>query len=269
MVDANCNIIVTVGFALSDDTLAAAKKHPDIKFAIVDNSDPSYASVKNLKALVFNTAQSSFLAGYVAAGMTKTGKVATYGGMKYPTVTVYMDGFAQGVAYYDQQKGKSVSVLGWDAAKQDGQFVGSFEDQKGGQRTADNLISQGADIVFPVAGPAGLGALQSAKASGGKVNAVWVDTDGCVSAETYCSNIITSVYKGMDVAVSDVIKAAKDGSYSNKAYVGTLDNNGTGVSPYHDFDAKVPADLKSEVDALKADIISGKIKISSKSQPTS
>ncbi|WP_375423770.1 BMP family protein [uncultured Friedmanniella sp.] len=269
MVDSDCNIIVTVGFALSDDTLAAAKKHPDIKFAIVDNNDASYAAVKNLKPLVFNTAESSFLAGYVAAGMTKTGKVATFGGMKYPTVTIFMDGFAQGVAYYNTQKSTSVSVLGWDAAKQDGQFVGSFEDQKGGQRTADNLISQGADIVFPVAGPAGIGALQSAKASSGKVNAIWVDTDGCVSAQTYCSNIITSVYKGMDVAVSDVIKAAKDGSYSNKAYVGTLDNDGTGVAPYHDFDAKVPADLKAEVDALKADIISGKIKISSKSQPTS
>lgn len=268
MVDTKCNVIVTVGFALSDDTLAAAKKHPDIKFAIVDNNDASYASVKNLKPLVFNTAQSSFLAGYLAAGMTKTGKVATFGGQKFPTVTVFMDGFAQGVQYYNTQKSKSVSVLGWDAAKQDGQFVGNFEDQKGGQRTADNLISQGADIVFPVAGPAGIGALQSAKASSGKVNAIWVDTDGCVSAATYCSSIISSVSKGMDVAVSDVIKAAKDDSYSNKAYVGTLDNNGTGLAPFHDFDAKVPADLKSELDSIKADIISGKIKIDSKSQPT-
>ena len=88
-----------------------------------------------------------------------------------------------------------MQVLGWDAAKQDGQFTGDFEDIKGGQRTAEGLISQGADIVFPVAGPAGLGALQAAKASGGKVNAIWVDTDGCVSAETYCANIITSVEK--------------------------------------------------------------------------
>ena len=76
MVDAKCNIIVTVGFALSDDTLAAAKANPDIKFAIVDNNDPStYPAAKNLKPLVFNTAQSSFLAGYVAAGMSQTKKV--------------------------------------------------------------------------------------------------------------------------------------------------------------------------------------------------
>jgi basic membrane protein A and related proteins len=269
MVDANCNIIVTVGFLLSDDTLAAAKKNPDIKFAIVDNNDPkTYPAAKNLKPLVFNTAQSSFLAGYLAAGMTKTKKVGTFGGIKLPTVTVFMDGFSQGVDYYNKQKSADVKVLGWDAAKQDGQFTGDFNDQKGGQRTAQGLISQGADIVFPVAGPAGLGALQAAKASGGKVNAIWVDTDGCVSAETYCPNIITSVYKGMDVAVADAIKAAKDGSFSNEPYVGTLENDGTGLAPFHDFDSKVPAELKSELDALKADIIGGKITIESKSQPS-
>ena len=187
MVDANCNMIVTAGFLISDDTLAEAKKNPDTEFAIVDNYDPkTFPPVKNLKPLVFNTAQSSFLAGYLAAGMTKTKKLGTFGGVKIPTVTIFMDGFSQGVDYYNQQKSTDVQVLGWDAAKQDGQFTGDFEDIKGGQRTAQGLISQGADIVFPVAGPAGLGALQAAKASGGKVNAIWVDTDGCVSAETYC-----------------------------------------------------------------------------------
>src|SRR6478752_6941087 len=97
MVDAKCNIIVTVGFLLSDDTLAAAKKNPDIKFSIVDSNDPKFAGVTNLKPLVFNTAQSSFLAGYFAAGSTKTGKVGTFGGLNIPTVTIFMDGFAQGV----------------------------------------------------------------------------------------------------------------------------------------------------------------------------
>jgi basic membrane protein A and related proteins len=273
MVDANCNIIVTVGFLLSDDTLAAAKKNTDIKFAIVDNNDPkNYPAAKNLKPLVFNTAQSSFMAGYLAAGMSQSKKVGTFGGLKIPTVTIFMDGFAQGVEYYNSQKNAKVSVLGWDAAKQDGQFVPGdqpFNNVKGGQTTAQGLISQGADIVFPVAGPAGEGALQAAKASGGKVNAIWVDTDGCVSADTYCPNIMTSVYKAMDLAVLEAIKSAKDGTFDNKPYVGTLDNQGTGLSPFHDFDSKVPADLKAEVDALKADIISGKIKIESKSQPSS
>jgi basic membrane protein A and related proteins len=273
MVDANCNIIVTVGFLLSDDTLAAAKKNTDIKFAIVDNNDPeNYPAATNLKPLVFNTAQSSFMGGYLAAGMSQSKKVGTFGGLKIPTVTIFMDGFAQGVAYYNQQKSAQVQVLGWDAAKQDGQFVpgdNPFENVKGGQTTAQGLISQGADIVFPVAGPAGEGALQAAKASGGKVNALWVDTDGCVSAETYCPQIISSVTKGLDVAVFDAIKAAKDDSFSNEPFVGTLENGGTGLAPFHDFDSKVPAELKTELDTIKADIISGKIKIESKSQPSS
>ena len=242
MVDAKCNIIVTVGFLLSDDTLAAAKKNTDIKFAIVDNNDPkAYPAAKNLKPLVFNTAQSSFLAGYLAAGMTQTKKVGTFGGLKIPTVTIFMDGFAQGVDLLqpDQERLGAGSRLG---RGQTGRPVhpGDFEDTKGGQRTAQGLISQGADIILPVAGPSGIGALQAAKSSGGKVNAIWVDTDGCVSAANYCPNIISSVNKAMDVAVLDAIKAAKDGSFSNDPFVGTLENEGTGLTPFHDFDSKVP-----------------------------
>ena len=116
MVDADCNIVVTVGFLLSDDTLAAAKKNTDVKFAIVDNNDPkNYPAATNLKPLVFNTAQSSFLGGYLAAGMSQTKKVGTFGGLKIPTVTIFMDGFSQGVEYYNQQKNADVQVLGWDA----------------------------------------------------------------------------------------------------------------------------------------------------------
>jgi basic membrane protein A len=272
MVDADCNIIVTVGFALGDDTLAAAKKNPKINFAIVDNNDPAYAGVKNLKPLVFNTAESSFMAGYLAAGTSETKKVGTFGGAKYPTVTIFMDGFAQGVAYYNQQKSASVQLLGWDAAKQDGVFIPGddpFGDVPGGKRTAQGLVSQGADVIMPVAGPSGEGALQVAKTSGGKVKAIWVDTDGCVSAASYCPQIESSVVKGMDLAVTNAIKAAKDGSFASDPYVGTLENQGTALAPYHEFDSKIPAELKTEIDKIKADIISGSIKITSKSQPSS
>ncbi len=272
MVDANCNIIVTVGFLLSDDTMAAAKANPDIEFAIVDDNPEGAAEVTNLKPLVFNTAESSFMAGYLAASQTKTGKVGTFGGMKIPTVTIFMDGFAQGVNYHNQQKNTSVQVLGWDAGRQDGQFVpgaNPFENVAGGLQTAQNLTSQGADILFPVAGPAGEGALQAAKASGGNVNAIWVDTDGCESASEYCANIMTSVYKGMDVAVFDAIKAAKDGQFSNEPFVGTLANDGTGLSPFHEFDGKVSAEVKSELEKIRGDIESGTIKIDSASQPKS
>jgi basic membrane protein A and related proteins len=271
MVDANCNMVVTVGFLLGDDTLAAAKKNPDVNFAIVDNNRPDFAGVKNLKPLVFNTAESSFMAGYLAAGTSQSKKVGTFGGAKIPTVTIFMDGFSQGVDYYNEQKGGDVKVLGWDPAKQDGLFIPGqdpFGDVPGGKRTAEGLVSQGADVILPVAGPSGEGALQVAKTSGGKVSAIWVDTDGCVSAASYCPQIQSSVVKGMDVAVTDAIRAAKDGSFASKPFVGNLKNNGTGLAPYHEYDSKIPAELKTEIDKIKADIIAGTIKLESKSQPS-
>jgi len=270
MVDADCNIIVTVGFLLADATIAAARANPDVNFAIVDAAPKGYESVKNLKPLEFNTAESSFMAGYVAAAQTETGKVGTFGGSKLPTVTIFMDGFAQGVQYYNEQKGADVQVIGWDAEKQDGQFVpgqNPFENVAGAKQVAQDLVNQGADVILPVAGPAGEGALQIAKASGGKVNAIWVDTDGCVSAAEYCTSLITSVYKGMDVAVFDAIKAAQSDEWDNEPYVGTLENGGTGISPFHEFEGKVSDETKAELEQVKAAIIGGEIEITSKSQP--
>lgn len=264
MIDAKCNIIVTVGFALATATEAAAKQNPDINFAIVDNS--SFEGVTNAKGLLFNAAEPAFLAGYAAAAMTQTGTVGTFGGAPYPTVTIFMTGFAQGVAHYNEVNGKDVKVLGWDETAQDGQFIGGadpFGDIPGGKNTANTLISQGADIILPVAGPAGIGALQAAQESGGKVNAIWVDTDGTKSASEYADVIITSVEKGMDVAVFEAIKAAKEGSFDAEAYVGTLENEGAKISPFHSFESKLPDGLQQQLDEIKQKIISGEIKVKS------
>ncbi|HZC26645.1 MAG TPA: BMP family ABC transporter substrate-binding protein [Actinopolymorphaceae bacterium] len=275
MVDAKCNAIVTVGFKLGNQTAISASENPGIKFGIVD-FDINAVDLKetkldkvpgNVKSLLFDTAQPSFLAGYLAAGMSKSGKVGTFGGLPIPTVTIFMDGFYEGVQYYNKQKGKKVHVLGWNEKTQKGLFTNDFENKATGKNTASNLISQGADIIFPVAGPSGLGGLEAAKASGGKVNAIWVDTDGCVSAQEYCSVLLTSVYKGMDVAVKDVISAAYNKKFDNQPYVGTLSNKGTGLAPYHDWDSKIPAGLKSEIDQIKQDIIAGKLKVMSKAAP--
>ncbi len=265
MVQAGCKVIVAVGFKLEDATDKAATANPDIKFAIVDSAPAK--PIANVKPLGFNTAQSSFQAGYLAAAMSKSGKVGTFGGIKIPPVTIFMDGFAEGVRYYNQAKSKNVQVLGWDDAKQSGLFTGDFEDKAKGQNTAQNLITQGADIIFPVAGPSGLGGLQAAKASNGKVNAIWVDTDGCESAAEYCSVLITSVKKGMDVAVQDAVVSVVDNKFDNSQFIGTLDNGGTSLAPFHEFDSKVPAELKTELETLKADIISGKVPVASKAQP--
>ncbi|MDO5736092.1 MAG: BMP family ABC transporter substrate-binding protein [Propionibacteriaceae bacterium] len=268
MIDADCDIVVTVGFLLANATEAAAKQNPDLDFAIVDNN--SFEGVDNAKGLIFNTAESSFLGGYLAASMSETGKVGTFGGLKIPTVTIFMDGFAQGVAHFNETKGGDVQIIGWNAETQDGQFVPGndpFGNIAGGKETATTLIAQGADIIFPVAGPAGLGGLQAAMASGGKVNAIWVDTDGCVSAPEYCPSIISSVYKGMDVAVFDAIKASMEGDFSGEEFVGTLENEGTGLSEFHEFEDKVSDEIKAELDKLKEDIISGAIVITSDAQP--
>ena len=265
MIQQQCNIIVTVGFKLGDVTEAAAKNNPNIDFAIVDYG---YAKpTANLKGLGFNTAQSSFLAGYLAAGMTKTGTVGTFGGIKIPTVTIFMDGFWEGVQYYNSKNGTDVKVLGWDEATQKGSFTNDFEDKNKGAQTASTLTAQGADILFPVAGPAGLGALQVAQNSGGQVNAIWVDTDGCVSAAEYCDVLLSSVEKGMDVAVENAIKSTVDGNFNNKPYVGTLANGGTDLAPYHDWASKIPTDLQQQIEQLKQDIMDGTVTVKSKAQP--
>jgi basic membrane protein A and related proteins len=263
-----CNVIVTVGFLMGDATAAAAKAHPSQKFAIVDFSYPK--PLTNVSTLVFDTAQDGFQGGYLAAGMTKTGKVATFGGQKLPTVTIYMDGFYDGVQYYNQKHGKNVQVLGWNEKTQNGSFTGDFTNQTKGQTLTQTFISEGADIIFPVAGNVGLGAakaVQQADAAAGsqKVNMMWVDVDGCVSAPQYCKYFITSVQKGIVAAVSTAVTSTANGSFKGGNYVGTLANGGVALAPFHDFDSKVPAALKNELAQLKAGIVDGSIKIATKS----
>jgi basic membrane protein A len=254
MVQQNCNEITTVGFLLGDATLAAAKKNPDIDFAIVDYAYDK--APKNLKGLTYQTDQPSYLAGYLAAGMTKSGIIGTFGGLPIPTVTIFMEGFRQGVEKYNEDNGTDVKLLGWDG--KDGSFTEDFEDKTKGQSVGEQLIGQGADILFPVAGPAGLGGLQAAKDAG--AHAIWVDTDGYESTE-YGDILYTSVMKGMDVSVTEAIKESIDGTFSNELYVGTLANDGVKLAPFHDFDSQIPQELKDKLDELKQGIIDGSITI--------
>jgi basic membrane protein A len=265
-VQKNCSTIVAVGGLMADAVKAVALANPSKHFAEVDSS----SQAPNQYGIQFNTAQGAFLGGYLAAGMTKTGTVATFGGLNIPPVTIYMDGFYEGVQYYNQQKGKAVKVLGWNEADQKGgTFAQSFTDQNVGKQISQTFIQQGADIIFPVAGGTGLGAGAAAQGSGGKANVIWVDTDGCESAAQYCQYFVTSVTKNLSDAVKEYVTKAASGSFPTGAYVGTLANKGTGLAPFHDFDSKVPSDLKSELTQVQQDITSGKIKITSPSQPAS
>jgi basic membrane protein A len=265
-VNKGCDTTVAVGGLMADAVKSVAAANPSKHFAEVDSA----SSGPNVYGIQFNTAQGAFLGGYLAAAMTKTGTVATFGGLNIPPVTIYMDGFWEGVQYYNQQKGKSVKVLGWDENDQKGgTFASSFTDQNQGKQITQTFIQQGADIIFPVAGGTGLGAGAAAQASGGKANVIWVDTDGCVSAQQYCSVFITSVTKNLSDSVEQYVTKAASGTFPTGSYIGTLDNNGTGLAPFHDFDSKVPSDLKNELKQVQQDITSGKIKITSPSQPTS
>jgi basic membrane protein A len=261
-----CGIIVTVGFLMAQATQTAAQKNPTGNFAIVDNA---YTPViKNVDALVFNTVQDGFLGGYLAAGMSKTGKVATFGGMQLPTVTIYMDGFWDGVQYYNQHHNTNVQVLGWSEATQKGSFTGDFTNQTKGQTTTQTFISEGADVIFPVAGNVGLGAakaVQDADNSGGNVNMLWVDTDGCISAAQYCKYFISSVTKGIQAAVKNAVLTAQSGSFKGGDYIGTLANGGVVLAPFHDFASKVPATLQSQLKTIQAGIESGSISTPTKS----
>jgi basic membrane protein A len=261
-----CGIIVTVGFAMGDATKAAAQKNPTQKFAIVDNS---YTPViNNINTLVFNTVEDAYLGGYLAAGMSKTGKVATFGGAQYPTVTIFMDGFWDGVQAYNAKHHTNVQVLGWNEQTQKGSFTGDFTNQTKGQTTTQTFISEGADIILPVAGNVGLGAakaVQNANNAGGHVAMLWVDTDGCISAAQYCKIFLSSVTKGIVSAVKTSVLAAASGTFKGGNYVGTLANGGLVLAPFHTFASQVPASLQAELKSLQAQIISGAIKPATKS----
>ncbi len=260
LVSSDCDLIITVGFLLSQATVDSAKANADVNYAIIDDlADTDFdgtTDAPNIKPITFATDEAAFLAGYASAATTQTGTVATFGGMQIPSVTIFMDGFLSGVNYYNEENGTSVNVLGWDGTN--GSFTGDFDDQTKGQSVAQGFIDNGADIIMPVAGPVGLGAAAAAQ-SAGNVWIVGVDSDWVRTAEEYADIILTSVIKKMDVAVYDVIEgAAVGGGFDATPYVGTLANEGVGLADF--YDAPVSDDVKAALEDLKAAIIAGEIK---------
>lgn len=259
MVQQKCDLIIGVGFLLNNAIRDAAKKNPKVKFALIDaipsEDDFSPSNLKNAKPILFDTAQAAYLAGYVAASQSKTGKLGTYVGMSLPSTDIFVDGFNLGMEQYNKDNGKSVTLLGKD------QSVGNFSDTTKGKQITENLFSQGVDIIMPVAGPVGLGTLSAAKAV--NKNVIWVDTDGFESTPDG-SIIITSVMKKIGEAVFDTVKETQEGKYSAKPYIGTLANKGVDIAPFHDFESKIDPAVKAKLDELRQGIIDGKIKYESK-----
>jgi len=268
-----CTLIFTVGFALSSATVEAALANPEVEFAILDdaadNDFDGQTDAPNIKPLLFDTAEAAFLGGYAAASYSKTGIVGTFGGVDFPTVSIFMDGFAQGVAYFNEEKGANVQVLGWDVTNPNGGSFVSGDPAVGFAAgplplaIAENLIAQGADVIHPVGGPIFLSAAAAIEASGKDIALVGVDADQYLTAPAQGPLFLTSVQKLMDATVYDVIMASADGKFDATPYVGTLENGGVGIAPFHDFESKVSPDLQGELDAIAAKITSGEIVVSS------
>ncbi|MBF0552567.1 MAG: BMP family ABC transporter substrate-binding protein [Deltaproteobacteria bacterium] len=251
------DLIITVGFNMGDATAVEAGIHPENKFAIVDQAyDPP---LKNVLGLTFAADQAAFLAGYLAAGITRTGKVGTFGGMQLPSVTVFMDGFALGVKLYNQRHHTSVQTIGWDPDTQTGLFTGDFVNVEGGRVMGRKLIDLGVDIIMPVAGAVGPGAAEVALETH-RVYIVGVDLDWTLVFPEYAEIVLSSVLKDIDVAVYRAIEQVTTGAFVGGTYLGTLANDGVDLAPFHQLDALVPRDLKLELDVVRAGIIAGTIK---------
>ncbi|QCW50184.1 BMP family ABC transporter substrate-binding protein [Nocardioides dongxiaopingii] len=265
LVDQGCDAIVTVGFALSAATVESAKANPDIEYILIDDAaDNDFDGTKdadNIKPLLYDTAQAAFLAGYAAADYSKTGTVGTYGGQPFPTVTIFMDGYRQGVEYYNEQKGADVKVAGWDG--ENGSFTGGFEANEKATNTATQILGQDVDVILPVGGPIYEGALTAIADSGSDAVMVGTDADVFESDPKTQDVILTSIMKNMDVSTYDAIMAAGNDEFDAEAYVGTLENDGVAIAPFHNFETEVNESLQGELDEIKAGIIDGSIPVTS------
>jgi basic membrane protein A len=257
-IDIGSILNVTVGYLIGDAMASAAEAAPDEKFTIVDFSyDPGFDNVLGLE---FSTNEAAFLAGYLAAGVTKSGRVGTFGGVNIPTVTIFMDGFTRGVQYYNEVHGTDVDVIGWDPELRIGLFTGTFDVVQRGVMMGEILIEKGVDIIMPVAGGVGQGTAIVAKERGG-VYIIGVDTDWTVSSPEFSSITLTSVVKRMDLAVLETIGDVIADEFSGGQYMGTLENNGVGLAPFHELSGLVPAQLEAELDEVREAIVAGTIPI--------
>ncbi len=258
-----CNEVVATGGLLADATQKAALAYPKVHFAIVDDSVTAPKKAPNLYTLAFKSEQGGFLAGYVAASVSKSGTIGTWGGINVgPQVTAYMDGYLQGAKYYGKQKKKDINVIGWDGKK--GSFIGppnGFGDPTGGRSLTQTQMQQGADVVFPVAGGSGAGALTAAEAQGGKLKVIWVDFSGCTNYAKDCKYIPTSALKNISGEVEAYATSGAAGKVPTGAYVGTLANKGVGIDAFHDFDSQISADTKTELTEIEKKIGDGSIPI--------
>ncbi|MGF1597550.1 MAG: BMP family protein [Acidimicrobiales bacterium] len=275
MIDQGCEHIVTVGFALDAVTQENAPANPEINWTIVDvdfadfsTDPPTDITYDNVIELTYQTDEAAFLAGYVAASVSETGVVGTFGGDNFPTVSIFMNGFYWGVEYYNEQNGTDVRVLGWDPENPDtGLFTGDFVDLDRARATTQSLLDEGADVIMPVGGQINLGAAAAMQDLGMGVDGdtfgalIGVDTDQYVSVPEHANLWLTSVEKKMALGVADSIQQSATGTFTPGNTRGFLENGGVEISDFHDFDSVVSDETKAALEEIRAGIIDGSIDV--------
>jgi basic membrane protein A and related proteins len=247
----NYDLVIAVGFLMTNATWTVAKQFPNIKFAIIDgapaNAKGDTENLPNVANLFFKEQEAGYLVGVIAATMAKNkvGKathntVCSMGGIPIPPVDRYIAGYQDAV----KTVSPTTTILNG--------YSNDFVDQAKGKEVGLNHISKNCDILFQVAGGSGLGYIAAAKEKG--VYAIGVDADQKDAAP---GTVITSALKRVNKAVFDTSKAVKDGKFAAGDNFFSALNDGVG---YGTLDAAVPNDAKAAADQALADIKSGKIK---------
>ena len=237
-------VIVAVGFAQAAPVETAAKEFPKVKFTIID----AVVDLPNVQSIVFKEQEGSFLAGLMAAQASKTGKVGFIGGMDIPLIRAFACGYVQGAKFAKP----SVEVL----QNMTGTTPAAWRDPTRGGELARSQFDRGADVVYAAAGGTGLGVLQAAKDQG-KLS-IGVDSN---QNHLHPGSVLTSMIKRVDVAVYESFKQAKAGTWKAGVQNLGLKENGVGVAIDANNRKLVSADMEKAVNAARADIVSGKLKV--------
>jgi basic membrane protein A len=254
--DAGATLIVCVGFMMEDDCKKAAAENPDIFYAGVDMGK---FGLPNFRGVTAKMEESTYLAGYISAAMTKTGKLGWYTGIMGPAVQVFGDGFYYGMQKYNEEYGTNIELIGYDPQKPgEATVTGSWIDADKGRSLGQSMLDEGVDIIMPVCG--GVGAATAAVMQERGKGYVWgMDQNWLETYPQYKGQILSSALKKIDVHVYDAIKRVLEGTWEGGDFVLTLANGGTEIA--YNPAVNVPSSIKSEVAALAGKIISGELKI--------
>ena len=263
LVAQNCTLITAAGFNLAAPAVEVARNNADVHFLLIDDSGEidGQAPPANLKPVEFDTAQAAFLAGYVAAAFSSreggASHVGTFGGAQIPPVTIFMDGFEQGVNFYNEQNGTHVQVTGMNS------FTGGFEANATAQTMAQGIIDQGVDVILPVGGPIYQSAQAAIATAGRPIAIIGVDTDLFYSDPATQDIVLTSIMKNIRGVTRDTVIASAEGRWDNTPLIGTLANGYVGLAPFHNFEDQISPEVREKVAQLEADIAAGRVHVES------